>query len=496
MNIQGELARRLQLNRKRLSDPTYAYPLIFKQGGEWPGDWQGRAILALVNHYEVTTNLKHKKQLKKQLDDIIYALDEHVNEDGYFGKKLNLDSINEQQISGNSWFIRGLCEYHQQFHDDRSLKLIKKIIETYLLKLSNAYHTYPNIKREDGGVGGHLLKKTYNHWQLSSDVGCAYIMLDGASHAYQITKDERLSLVLDIMVENFLKLNLVENNCQTHATLSATRGMMRYYQIKKDPVLLQHVIDVYNIYLKEGMTINYANYNWFGKPLWTEPCAVVDSFILASKLYQETQSFEYLRLMNRIYYNALLIGQRKNGGAGCETCLVHQDSTLKIHMYEAYFCCSMRLAEGLKTAAKSLVFEKDDHITIALMNDFDHYENTNHDVTIQLEVIHKDSTKLTVTIDNKQHKEGMVHIYIPLGVHVMDASSDYSYKDMISFPLTTEQFVVTYIVDTRIEIIKDASVQIKGDHILLKKEHKTIHEPMTDYTKLNKNKALKDIQKL
>src|SRR5690606_15790318 len=130
----------------------------------------------------------------------------------------------------------------------------------------------------------HLLKKVYEKWHLSSDVGCAFIMLDGVTHAYEITRDERLLELIWTMINKFEELDLIANNCQTHATLSATRGIMRFYELTKNSGILNKVIQVFNLYIDKGMTLNYANLNWFGKNSWTEPCAVVDSYILAFKL--------------------------------------------------------------------------------------------------------------------------------------------------------------------------------------------------------------------
>ena len=39
--------------------------------------------------------------------------------------------------------------------------------------------------------------------------------------------------------------------------------------------------------------------------------------------------------------------QRENGGAGPNTCVKIGQPVLKISMYEAPFCCTMRYAEGL-----------------------------------------------------------------------------------------------------------------------------------------------------
>ncbi len=37
--------------------------------------------------------------------------------------------------------------------------------------------------------------------------------------------------------------------------------------------------------MDEGMTRNYANCNWFEDLFWTEPCAIVDSFMAAAGLF-------------------------------------------------------------------------------------------------------------------------------------------------------------------------------------------------------------------
>jgi uncharacterized protein len=492
--ILGELKRRIKLNRKRLSTLEYKSPLIFEQGGEWPGDWQGRTLLALVNHYELAESKREKNNIKKQMDDILKQVHIHLNEDGYFGDKLDLTHVNEQQISGNSWFLRGLAEHYKMFKDTVSVELMKTITETYLLKLIEPYRTYPQIKREDGGVGGHLLKKTYNQWQLSSDVGCAFIMLDGCTQVYELIKDERLIQLIDVMIERFLSIDLIGNNCQTHATLSATRGLMRYYLSNQNEKLLDDIIRIYQLYLDEGMTINYANINWFGKKSWTEPCAVVDSFILAKQLYEVTQEYKYVQLMNAIYYNAILTGQRKNGGAGCETCLLHHEDEFKIHTYEAYFCCTMRLAEGLKEACKALIMNKKDEMVISNLNDFENYESNG--VVISFTSNKSDISTLQIHIDNKENSKGFLKIYLPEHAQIIYSSCQYEYQNYVIIPLSISTLEIKYRSDVMIKTIKGESVHIQGDRILLKNNDKKEYGHMTDYTHMKKHQALKDRQKL
>ena len=107
-------------------------------------------------------------------------------------------------------------------------------------------------------------------------------------------------------------------------------------------------------WLGGGMDAVFQNLNWWGRPdTWTEPCAIVDSLMLSGELYRVTGREMYRRCAARIFRNGLASSQREDGGAGTDT-VVFRDQpgfadcdTLSLHGWEAPFCCSMRLAEGL-----------------------------------------------------------------------------------------------------------------------------------------------------
>lgn len=50
-----------------------------------------------------------------------------------------------------------------------------------------------------GDVSGESLG-TINGWVLSSDVGCAFMSIDGLSHAYEVTKDVRMKTISTVTV--------------------------------------------------------------------------------------------------------------------------------------------------------------------------------------------------------------------------------------------------------------------------------------------------------
>lgn len=43
------------------------------------------------------------------------------------------------------------------------------------------------------------------------------------------------------MIDKFMSIDKVGAHCQTHATLSAARGIMRYYEKTKEPGYLEYV---------------------------------------------------------------------------------------------------------------------------------------------------------------------------------------------------------------------------------------------------------------
>ena len=156
-------------------------------------------------------------------------MDEHLNSRGYFGPVFEQD-IHEQQLSGHSWLLRGLCAHYEVFHDDYCLQAVRRIVENLYLPLSGRICSYP-IQRNlsgDGGVSGSQIG-TINRWILSSDIGCAFMSIDGLSHAYAITKDSRIRELTDEMIQVYLSIDKVALQAQTHCTLTAARGMVRMY---------------------------------------------------------------------------------------------------------------------------------------------------------------------------------------------------------------------------------------------------------------------------
>ena len=412
--IYGDLLRRIRLNRKRLGDDIYRDTTLLSYDGSWPGDFQGRAILALTSLYHALDGYKDEQDdVLNQLNDIFLHIDPYLNKHYYFGNVYDGETIDEQQISGNSWYLRGLINYYKLTNNEKYLKQIEVITNEYLLKLGNHYQEYPlDARRENGEVGGHISEGVFSNWKLSSDIGCAFIMLDGLTAVYEVIKLDNLRVIIEQIIDMFLKIDFVNLQCQTHATLSCARGIYRFYQNTKDSKYLEHAMRIFDTYISNGMTYDYSNINWFNRPeTWTEPCCVIDSMILAKELFIETKNEKYLKLFNKIFNNSVRTFQRDNGGAGCSTCAYDQNYELKNHLYEAFFCCTMRLGEGLYEIEDFSVIKENNAILIP----------TNVEVQYESDdiiYINNEIYKYNKIVINakKLSKIDKIYIYIPDGV--------------------------------------------------------------------------------
>ena len=343
----NELNARIELNFKRLANsPYYQINDVFSEPEySWPGDKEGRALLSFICHYKI-----NGKKIPC-MDSMLKKLPAMLNEKGYLGTT-RTDVFVEQQLAGHSWMLRGLCEYYEQFGDKTVLDFIKNIVKNLYMRTKGCYGTYPidRIFKKEGDVSG-VSTKICKSWLLSSDVGCAFTSIDGLSHVYKVTKIQQLRELLDEMIDVYLSIDKVALCVQTHCTLTAARGMLRMYSVTDDEKYLNGAKAIYDLYVNGGgMTYTYQNLNWWGRPdTWTEPCAIIDSLMVATELYKITGNDGYRETAARIFHNGFATIQRDNGGAGTDTVVTDNSpwDYLGAKMYEAYFCCTMRLAEGL-----------------------------------------------------------------------------------------------------------------------------------------------------
>jgi hypothetical protein len=376
----GDLAHRTGQNFTRLQSPLYRPPQLFNGQNvhAWPGDFEGRALLA------ITLLSRATGQEPDYFPAMVAEHTNHLNPQGLFGAALDPHAINEQQLSGHGWFLRGLCEYYEWKRESQTLAQIRAVVRNLALPLRGSYAMYPidpalrtraAAPANPGAVDGQL-NGQHGDWAVSSDTGCAFIFLDGMAHAWLVLKAAgdadaaELKELIDEAVERYIQMDLVAMKAQTHASLTGMRALMRVYGETGDAKLLQAVEERYRLYRTTGMTANYANTNWFGRQdSWTEPCAIIDSYMVATQLWQHTGDSAYLEDAHLIWFNGVGRGLRGNGGFGTDTCAGYGSAWVKVRSYEANFCCTLRGGEGHARAAQYLYFAREGELTVPFYGD-------------------------------------------------------------------------------------------------------------------------------
>lgn len=172
IRLLGDGGARTSLLAGRLTDAMYRPEAIFTgdQNG-WPGDWEGRTILAQTLISRVSG--MESPFLRANVE----ALAGRLNEKGYLKKILPAGEFDEQQLSGHGWLIRGLCEYSEYAKDANALRMALRIAEELFLPTAGHFDDYP-IKPEERSGGGEAagnISGRLRGWYLSTDTGLSLI---------------------------------------------------------------------------------------------------------------------------------------------------------------------------------------------------------------------------------------------------------------------------------------------------------------------------------
>jgi DUF1680 family protein len=335
VQVGADLAARLQKNFDRLERDDYR-PGATYIAPEWPGDFVGRVI------YSLAALQRRTGRAARFLDGFVDSLPALTNARGYLGPAE--DVIDEQALSGHGWLISGLVEHALLTNDPRHLRTAERMVDGLVLPLRGRVQAYPKSP-DQRTFDGHIYGTSTNvsgGWRLSTDIGCAFISLEGLVRVAHATGRADLRELIAEMHAAFESIDLVAVSAQLHASLTAARMFLQHHAACPNPALLATARRVYDLFRRTAITENYANYNWFRRPTWTEPCAIVDALILATELFRQTGEARYLDDAHHIYFNALGFAQKPHGGFGCDSCLGAEATFLYPIMFDVVGCCNMR----------------------------------------------------------------------------------------------------------------------------------------------------------
>jgi DUF1680 family protein len=137
--------------------------------------------------------------------------------------------------------------------------------------------------------------------------------------------------------------------------------------------------------------------------------------MIAVELYEATGECAYLETAQEIYLNAISHAQLPNGGMGLENCVGHEGQEILTFLKkktgaitEAYWCCSMRGADGLSYVSRNQCKKRDG--AYHLIHFFDAVVK---DGTTEITVKTKYPYEGRVFLSVKGGEETFVRLFIP-----------------------------------------------------------------------------------
>ena len=322
---------------------------------KFPGDTIGRYILSTT----LLARALHEPA-PDTLENVMNALPSMLNEEGYLGWVLPKDRADETGLANIGW-ANGLTEYYNWTRDPVALRMCRNVFERIILPVKDAYYYYYSPEKSDGKI------KWVN---CTSDTAQGFGIIDPATRGYALFPSQELREEINELIRLYMKLDHVGIQAQIHALLTTTRGILRWYETEGNPEHLAFAENLYRNYRSLAMTENYENYNWFGKPVWTEGCAIVDSLTVTLKLWQLTGKTEYLEDAHLILFNALLANQ-KNGDFGTNNCAgANNDVFVRDGLAGATiapWCCSVWGGKGFARTMQYSQFMKNDGLVVTIM---------------------------------------------------------------------------------------------------------------------------------
>jgi hypothetical protein len=365
----------------------------------FPGDTIGRYILSAT----LLSRALHEPE-PQTLKDVMAALPGMLNAEGYLGWVLPKDRADETGLSNIMW-SNGLTEYYLWKRDDAALKMNQNLFTQIIQPIREAYEYYYSPEKSDGKI----------KWvHCTGDTAQAFGIIDPATRGYALFPSPELKQEINELIRLYRKIDPVSIHAQLHAVLFTTRGILRWCEVEPNAELLDFAESLYGRYRQLAMTENYENYNWFGRPEWTEGCAIVDSFTVAVRLWRLTGKTEYLKDAQLILFNGLLANQ-KDGDFGTNSCVGPNNEIFLKPGQIAPWCCSVWGGKGLARAMQYSYFRLDDGVAVTIPG--------NSTVTVRLPdglltleqttgYPHEDGVRFKV-LASESEKKRMLELFVP-----------------------------------------------------------------------------------
>lgn len=335
---------RLRASVDRLLRDDYEVELVMAStlASDWPGDLAGRLLLSLSRFARAGAPTGDRAAALN--DALLSALEAK----GYLGPS-RTEISDEQQVACHGWIVAGLLQHFFVTGEERSKTAAFRVLDELIVPALTPgdYPWHLDAQPEVGGPSG-TATRVVEGWALSSDIWCVLLTLNGLVPAAIESGRADLARLIEGLADTVAGLDVRGHGAQLHAVLAAARTLADWAAATGSATARSTAVALYDAYASAGRTLNYATYNWFGRPdSWTEPCAIVDSLGVAITLFDLTGEARYRDDATRISRNGLDFAERRDGSFGLDSVATPENTVMTPIEPDAHWCCTMRGAVGL-----------------------------------------------------------------------------------------------------------------------------------------------------
>jgi hypothetical protein len=359
-NLECDTRLRASVERLLRSDYEIGPVLESTLASDWPGDLAGRLLLSLSRLARAGAATGDRAV---ELNTVLLAA---LEPRGYLGPAIGGVS-DEQQVACHGWVVAGLLQHFYLTANEQSRAAAFRVLDELIVPSLTAgdYPWTRDTQPEVGGPSG-TATQIVDGWALSSDGWCVLLTLNGLVPAALESGRRDLAELIESLAITVSGLDPVGQSAQLHAVLAAARNFADWTAATGSAPALATAIALYDVYETSGRTLNYATYNWFGRPdSWTEPCAIVDSLGVATTLFALTGHARYRLDATRIARNGLDFAERPDGSFGLDSVATPSAPVITSVHPDAHWCCTIRGAVGLVEARETAAVLVGDTLTIS-----------------------------------------------------------------------------------------------------------------------------------
>ena len=353
---------RLRASVDRLLREDYEVERVIAStmASDWPGDLAGRLLLSL------SRLARAGAPTDARAGALNAALLAALEPRGYLGP-VRGEIFDEQQVACHGWVVAGLLQHFSLTGDEFSRAAAFRVLDELIVPAVGAgdYPWTRDAQPETGEPSG-TTTQVVGRWALSSDIWCVLLTLNGLVPAAIESGRADLAHLIEGLADAVAHLDMVDQRAQLHAVLAAARTFADWTAETGSVSARATAIALYDTYTSAGRTLNYATYNWFGRPdSWTEPCAIVDSLGAATTLFELTGNARYRDDATRISRNGLDFAERRDGSFGLDSVATPQNPVMTPLEPDAHWCCTIRGAVGLLESRETSTTLTDGVLTIS-----------------------------------------------------------------------------------------------------------------------------------